>query len=324
MSKGARKLVRVCAGVKPGEKVLILTDTARSPRIAEAVYAAVVEAGAEAVKAVMEPGAHPGAEVPEAVAAAMKASDVILGLTTSSIYHTQARLAACGAGARLVAVTEVIEEVMISGGIEADFEAQRPLVEALAQKISQAQEVRLTTPGGTDLTALTGGREACQFSGLAREKGQAIGAPDIEVALAPLEGTSQGVLVVDASATHLGLIKDPIRIIVQDGQAIDILGQEQARQLKALLEKENDPHSYNVAEMAVGLNPCGRVIGKIIEDEGALGTCHVALGNNVTLGGENPARLHVDLVMWRPTLRLDGEIVFQAAYPGQVLFFAHL
>ncbi len=312
MQNGARTLIKTCAGVRKGEKVLIVTDTARNPEISETVFHEAMEAGAEAVRLIMEPGAHPGAEVSDMVSAVMKEADVIIGLTSSSLYHTRARMAACHNGARLVAVTEVTEALMISGGIEADFEAQRPIVEELAQKVSRASEVRLTTPGGTELQASTGGRDACMFTGMAREKGEAVGVPTIEVALAPLEGTSQGRIVVDASGTHLGLVRKPIDIRIQDGRAVDIQGGDEANRLKALLEKENDPECWNVAEIAVGLNPCSRVIGHIIEDEGTLGTCHVALGNNVTLGGRNSARVHVDLVMWRPTLYLDGEKAFEA------------
>lgn len=312
LSAGARKLVRTCANVQPGERVLVVTDTGRSQTIADAVYWAAVEAGADSVKIVMQPGRHPGAEVSDTVAAAMKSADVIIGVTTSSLYHTQARLDACATGSRLIAATEITEEVLITGGIRADFKAQRKVVENLAQKISNAGKVRLTTAGGTDLHALTGGRAACQFTGLAHQRGQATGVPDIEVALAPLEGTTQGIIVVDASATYLGLVKDPVRIVVLDGRAVEITGGQEAQKLKNLLEKQHDPNCWNIAEIAVGLNPCSRVIGKIIEDEGTFGTCHVALGNNVTLGGKNLAKLHIDLVMWRPTLYTDGDPVFTA------------
>jgi len=312
LSSGARKLVHACAGVKPGEKVLVVTDTGRSLQVADAVCQASLEAGADPVKMVMQPGTHPGAEVSDMVAAAMKEADVIFGLTTSSLYHTRARLEACAAGSRLIAVTELTEETLSTGGIEADFEAQRPVVQDLARKVSRAQQVRLTTPGGTDLHALTGGRAACEFTGMAHEKGQATGVPDIEVALAPLEGTTRGTVVVDASATYLGLVRFPIRIVLLDGRAVEITGGEEAEQLRDLIERQEDSNCWNVAEIAVGLNPCSRVTGRIIEDEGTLGTCHVALGNNLTLGGRNRARLHIDLVMWRPTLFADGVPIFTA------------
>lgn len=71
---------------------------------------------------VMEPGAHTEAEVSEMVAATMKGSDIIIGLTTSSLYHTRAKLDACEGGARPMAMIKVTEKIMISGGIEADFE----------------------------------------------------------------------------------------------------------------------------------------------------------------------------------------------------------
>ena len=312
MLPGARKLIRVCAGVKPGEKVLIVTDTGRNQSIAGVVYQAAAEAGAEVVKIVMEPGARPGDEVPDPVAAAMMESEVIIGLTGSSIYHTRARLAACENGSRLAAVTEVTPEMLVWGGIEADFEAQRPITRDLARKISTARRIRLTTPQGTDLSARIGGRAGMEFSSLALQKGEAVGVPDIEVAVSPLEGTGQGTVVVDASATHLGLIKEPIRIDIRDGRAVGIEGGLEARRLKRLIEKQEDDNCWNLAEMAIGLNPCSRVIGKIIEDEGTLGTCHVALGKNTTLGGVTEAKLHLDLVMWRPTLYLDDREAFKA------------
>lgn len=310
MLLGARKLVCTCANVQPGERVLVLTDTGRSQRIAESIYRAALEVGASVVKVVMEPGAYPGAEVPDAVAAAMKMSDVILGPTTMSLGHTRAGMEACAGGARMAVGTEFTEDMLTTGGIKADFEAQRPLVEDLARRLSKAREVRLTTPGGTDLRALTDKREARAATGLLRRKGERKGPPNIEVYVAPLEGTAEGIVVVDASATALGLVNSPIRIVFRAGRAVEIVGGEEARQLRKLLEDAEDPNSWNLAEIALGLNPCGRVTGHIIEDEGTLGTCHVALGNNVNLGGNNPAKLHVDLVMWRPTLYLDGEQVF--------------
>lgn len=309
---GARKLVSSNANVKSGEKVLIVTDPKRSQRIGAAIYQAALEKDAVVVKILMEPGANPGAPVPEPVAAAMKVADVIIGVTTSSLYHTQARLQACANGARLVACTEMTEDMLISGGILADFEAQRPLVEELERKLNAAREVRLTTPGGTDLRALRGERRILPFTGLAHKPGDAIGVPDIEVCVCPWEGTAEGVVVVDASATALGLIHTPIRIVVSGGRAVAITGGEEAQRLRRLIEESNDPNGWNLAEMAVGLNPCCRVTGHIIEDEGAYGTCHMALGSNVTLGGNISAKHHIDLVQWKPTLYIDGEAVFSA------------
>ena len=49
------------------------------------------------------------------------------------------------------------------------------------------------------------------------------------------------------------------------------------------------------------------LMARLIEDEGAYGTAHVAVGNNLNFtGGRNWAPIHFDHVFRRPTIRLDG------------------
>jgi leucyl aminopeptidase (aminopeptidase T) len=42
-----------------------------------------------------------------------------------------------------------------------------------------------------------------------------------------------------------------------------------------------------------------------------IGTVHVAFGSNVGIGGVNVAGVHIDAVMLRPTVELDGEPVLE-------------
>ena len=55
-----------------------------------------------------------------------------------------------------------------------------------------------------------------------------------------------------------------------------------------------------------------RFCGSIIEDEAVMGTVHIALGENRLLGGRNKAPIHVDLVLRRPRVELDGKLVLKA------------
>jgi len=314
ITQGANKLVRVNAHVQSGEKVLIVSDTGRSQAIGEAVYkAAVAIKGVDAALITMEPLIGESTEISPMVHEAMRESDVIIGLTSTSLFHTNAKIDACKAGARLLAITEATEEIFQKGGINADFIAQLPIVEELSKKIKKSNSVRLVTPEGTDLVAETGGR-VFNNTGIVTQAGEAGGVPDIEVAIPPVEGTCNGTAVINASGTYLGLIPDPIKIRIENGRAVEITGGLKARQLIELLENQGDDNSWNIGEIAVGLNPASRVIGQIIEDEGALGTCHIALGNNTTFGGKNQAKLHIDLVMWDPSFYLDGKLAFSATY----------
>ena len=73
MSRGASTVVNTCAGVQPGEQVLIITEHSKMS-IAESLAAAAYAAGAEATIALMTPRELDGQEPPANLAAAMRAS----------------------------------------------------------------------------------------------------------------------------------------------------------------------------------------------------------------------------------------------------------
>jgi len=53
----------------------------------------------------------------------------------------------------------------------------------------------------------------------------------------------------------------------------------------------------------------------MLEDEGAFGSVHIALGSNADFGGQTKAARHIDLIISKSTLLLDDKPVLQ---DGQV------
>ena len=86
-------------------------------------------------------------EPPQPVADAMKASPVIFTPVSVSITHTNAVKNACAAGARIVAMTQWTADMMIAGGIEADFAAIEPDVMKVAKVWDNGSTVHVTTRG---------------------------------------------------------------------------------------------------------------------------------------------------------------------------------
>ena len=83
----------------------------------------------------------------------------------------------------------------------------------------------------------------------------------------------------------------------------------EAQRLQALPEASG-PGARNFAEFARGTNRLCRVDVGIREAKKAWGTAHVALGDNRSLGGTVESPLHIDFILLRPTVWLDGrEIV---------------
>jgi len=314
MMKGARTLVTTCSNVKAGEVVLIVTDS-KMMTIAQAVAAAARERRAEPVITVIDQRSADSTEPPAPVAAAMKRADVIFTPVSISITHTQAVKEAVEAGARAIAMSAFTEQMLVSGGLEADFAQVKLACKAVGKRLASAGIAHLTSKEGTDLTFNVRGRRINVMTGVV-ERGEFSPAPNAEVNVSPVEGTANGVLVVDASIPYLGigLLKKPIRFTVKGGFITSVEGgdPEQLAKLKSSWERQHDPNVYNIAEMGIGMNPKCRFVGLMLEDEGVLGSIHIGTGTSITLGGTVKAGSHYDLIMSKPTLELDGKVLIQA------------
>jgi len=312
MLKGAKTLIDVCTKVKPGETVLVVTDMYKL-NIAKVIAGVAMDRGAEAIVTVIHPRERNGQEPPDAVAAAMKKADVVFTPVTRSITHTHAVKDAAAQGTRLIVMTDFTEEMMIGGGLEADFEELKPVCKRVAQKFADGKTLVLTTPAGTHLQLDITGRRGNALYGLV-EPGQFSTAPTVEANVSPIEGSANGHLVVDASIPYIGIgvLTEPIHVDVKDGVITRIQGGAQARALQKDLESHGDPNVFNIAELGVGLNPKCRLCGIMLEDEGVISTCHIGIGTNITLGGNTKAAVHYDLLMWAPTVVVDGERVLEA------------
>ena len=313
MMKGARILVDTCAGVKASETVLIVTDPEKTA-IAETIAAVCYERKAETVLAVIAPRAIDGEEPPLPIAHAMKGAHVVFMPVTKSLAHSNATRAALQAGARVLSLTAFTEEQMVSGGIEADFVAQRPVCLALAARFTAARNVRLTSAGGTDLRLSLEGRQGNAHACIVDGPGQFTAVPNIEANIAPVEGSADGLIVADASIPYLGIgvLREPVRLAVARGTITEITGGDQAVRIREILRAQNHPSVYNIAQLAVGLNPkCTEVSGVMLNDEGVFGTVHIGIGTSANIGGITKAPTHFDLLMHRPTIELDGACVLR-------------
>jgi leucyl aminopeptidase (aminopeptidase T) len=304
--KGAKIAVERCMGVRPHETVLVVTDQARM-NIAEALVEASEKARAETVLMCMQARSRHGEEPPKPVEKAMMASDVVLAPTTYSLTHTQARLRACRAGARVATMPMITEEMMYRGAMLADYQKVSELTHKVAHLLNDASRVDISTPAGTDLILEITGRKTIPDTGILHNRGDFGNLPAGEAFIAPIEGKARGRVVVDGSMvdTLWGIIE----IKVDNGRAVRILGRPANRLIKIL--NAAGPKAFNLAEFGIGTNPMARLIGNVLEDEKVLGTCHVAFGDNSTFGGKVLAGIHVDGILRRPTIKLDGRTIME-------------
>lgn len=311
IQKNAAKIVKDCCNVKPGDRVVIVTDSEQSPIVTQALFNSAVEAQASPILIQMEK-ARPGAPLPEAVNAALKEANIIISPTTTSIYHSAGVREACeNHGARLLALSECTEDLMCNGGINADFSQLKPVVDTVFQYYDNGKHIHYITEGGTNITASIEGRPAYKTAGLCHAPGEKIGMPTVEVFIAPIEESVNGKVVVDLSCSGgVGVIQEqPICLTIENGKVTNIEGGSEALKLKQILESSGTDSVYQIAELAIGLNPDCRITGNIVEDEGKYGTCHMALGSNAGFGGKSAAPLHIDMVQNNPTITIDDVVI---------------
>ena len=299
---------RDCMGVRAGEQVVIVTDEPMR-LLAQALFRANVSLKAETVIVEMAPRESNGAEPPALVAQLMAQADVVFCPTSKSLTHTDSRRAASAAGARVATLPGVTEEIMVRC-MNADYHAIAARTRRLCRLMEQTKVVHVVAPGGTDIRLPIEGRAAHASSGLFREKGQWGNLPTGESYVAPVEGVSSGIVVVDGSMAGIGMVEQPIRIVVRDGYAEEITGGPEAERLIALLA----PHGRDartVAEFGIGTNDKAILSGKIIEDEKVMGTIHIALGDNKSMGGSVRVASHLDGLIKRPTVWFDKKMVIK-------------
>src|ERR1700688_778517 len=276
-----------CLAVRPGEQVVLLTDDGTDEAVVDGLREGIGARGAVPVVARMPVPPLPGAEPPTTVAAMMLEAGAIIELTSLFIGSTLARRRATGNGARYLAMPGVrMETFREDGPLSVDFASLRTRVEEVGAAWTRARTFRLTTPAGTDLAGSVEGRAGRVLHGIACSPGDYMAPPDIEAGTAPIEGSTNGVVVIDADLLFMGKgpLPEPVVLYIRDGELADVEGSERQR-LTEMIARCSDRRMSTLAEVSMAFTPAGRVCSVAMETESSLGTAHIALGNSLAYGG---------------------------------------
>jgi leucyl aminopeptidase (aminopeptidase T) len=313
--------VDTCMGVQEGQKVLIIVDRACLD-YGEALCAAANLKGARTAITIM-PEPKPYDKEPNEIAiAGMKAADVVitafsLPVMANQFIHTKALKDALDGGLRY---GTFLPPAPGSRGVTAkDLLETRDRAYRLAERLTKAESARVTTALGTNVVMSLKGRKGTALSPICpkskSEPGRWASMPNFsEAAVPPLEGSAEGLAVIDGMINWIGSVREPVRLSFKGGRVIEIAGGADAERLRTILGQA-DENATNVAELGIGTVADQLPIGGNI-DKRLIGTAHFGLGDNYTLGGSVRSSIHLDALMYGVTVELDGEPVVKA---GKVL-----
>jgi leucyl aminopeptidase (aminopeptidase T) len=322
------QMFKVNMGVKPGERILILSDVPTksewkdnnqseiSKMLSETLLAKTV---AEIVRdsfSECEVDFYPyfslgrsGVEPPKGMAQSMKKYQVIVAINSFSLTHTEAREGASKAGARVATMRGAIPEMFYpEGPISVDYLKVERETKFIAGFLTRARDAKVVSDSGTNLLFSLKSRKGGEDTGIYVKPGKWGNLPAGEAYIAPVEGTAEGTLVVE-KGWFPNLIEE-MTMIFRHGEVQQIRGGgEVNRMLSQILglESQKKKKRCNLAELGIGTNPKARRTDITIEAEKIKGTIHIGIGDNSHMGGKVVADYHQDFVISRPDLFLDGE-----------------
>ena len=302
--------VKQCLAVQKNETVLVITDQLER-EIGYALFEVAKQIADEVMILEIIPRENHGEEPPPQVAEIMKSVDVVIAPTFRSLSHTDARRQASKAGVRIATMPGILRETFVRA-MNVKYNEIAEISNKLAKMLSSAKTARVISEHGTDIVMTLEGRRGLPDTGILHNKGDFGNLPAGEAYIAPLENTANGIIVIDGSIGDTGVLAmdDYITVRVEDGYATEIDGSRASAYLAGILAI-HPQEARNIAELGIGTNSSARLCGNILEDEKVLGTVHIALGDNASMGGNVPAPIHLDGIILSPTLYIDGKIIMQ-------------
>lgn len=291
------------SGLKPEDKVVILTDTNRSQSIIDAFFAAASNINDNVFLIVRKPGfgghGQQSREPNRAIVDVLKTCDFVIDLPTNHWAYTHAYNEVMDAGAKIL--LSCSDEELLYRLVPDEKVMQR--TRRAANLITAAKTLRITSDLGTNLTMSVEGRVCNAQSGAVSEEFRWDNFPSALTEVAPVETSLNGTLVIAPGDPIVELdkrVSEKIVCTVENGSITKIEGGLEAKYLQDWFDQWNDPAVRTVAHTGFGTDHRATIFSQEAMDWESLdGGINLAFGANFArfLRGENIASAHIDIIL---------------------------
>jgi len=322
IEQGVKQAVENCLKVKPGESVVIITDT-ETIDIGSAIKTAIEQITTDIKFFIMEDfGARP-IDYPQAIDDTIKTADVSIYAAQGAEGELQTfrrfMIKSVEANTRLrhAHMIGITPEIM-KDGMCSDYKEIQRVSRLVYEKVLNADKIRVVTEKGNDFVAEFSPQLNWIISDGDIAPGHWKNLPDGEVFTSPVN--VNGKIVIDGclgdffTEKYGSLEKTPVSIKVESGRAINESLQCNNEKLRHELAKyifEIDENSNRVGEFAIGTNTgLTKLIYNLLQDE-KFPSVHIAFGSPLPgkTGADWDSKSHVDGMIKEPTIYVDGEIL---------------
>jgi len=282
--------------IKKGKKILILKDEGNE--IVDAFKIACKKNDLEFRVFQIPPNRRHSSPIPLALNEMQKA-DFIIAPTKNSVSYSPETTHCYKMGKIIITLPSITKEIFLKIN-KTDFGEIQTLNKKIIAFMKNKKHICITTPRGTKLDFAITNRP---WFGDDKPKDGFIGnLPNGEAGCAPIEDSANGIIQIDYWADKI-TPKDGAWIRVVNGKIVDW-----NKEANPFIKMHGVTNGLIIAELGIGTNKTHKEpIGNILHDEKIYGTCHIAFGENVNLGGKNKSTIHSDIILLDPTILADSK-----------------
>jgi leucyl aminopeptidase (aminopeptidase T) len=295
--------------VKSNENLLIIADDKSEAIMVEALFKETINIGGTPIISIIPSNWKSHTTLPKPVQASLEYANVVIGVTRGTAAPSyDPEVARLLREKRIRYMSMVLRSLdnFINGAALADYDEVYNYAKKLA-KAMHGNRIRVKTKLGTNIEADMGGARIIIEAGFAINPGDSAAFSDGEVSFTPLEGTANGTVVVDGPIAYIGKPSEPLKLEVKNGRVSRVYGGREAEPLVDMMSKTQNLDNF--AEFGMGVNRYARLNGDWQEEKKAYGNLHIALGDNIYYGGKVKCDIHMDMVIYKPTVEIDGRII---------------
>jgi leucyl aminopeptidase (aminopeptidase T) len=288
------------------DKILILTDT-YSASIAEAFKHASIKIGCSVDSYEITNNDRPLKEIPAALEKMLAGKTIVLNIIKAYPEEIAFRInwifkVEENKLVKMGHMPGITEEMMLRS-VNVDFIKMKSAADKLIDILKDAVQLHITTEEGTDI--LLGVKDRVFSGDIGVSGGEMCNLPCGEIYCAPLETEADGIVVFNASIGDIGLLKHPLKVYVNRGRITKFESDDEELVNKITKLTDVDDDARVIGELGIGVNPGASITGNMLEDEKAIGTAHIAFGNNADFPGrgQNNSKIHRDFLFYRPTIK---------------------
>jgi 2,5-dihydroxypyridine 5,6-dioxygenase len=286
LGKASITLARELFGLKNGETFVITADTESDERVVDATARAAFACGAKPMViwwgSPLGVGKAADPKLPrEALTAVLKEADAWVEFNNKWLLYSTPFDIAMSENKRLryLCLVGMDVDMMIRVLGRVNYKVLKEFEETITAMTHRAKHVRMTTPAGEDLEfdMNPDWPISCE-TGYADTPGPHMMAG--QIGWAPVFESINGTVVFDGSLVppFLGVLQQPVRLIVERGEIVRIEGGKEAAEFDTWLQSFHHPQMRKLAHVCYGFNPGARLTGNILEDERVWGATEWGIG----------------------------------------------